>query len=348
MRILIETHHPSDIHFWKYVVRELIEQGHEVKLLSRDRDVMKQLLEAYPWIPFEIVSSMSGNNRIPILELLARQFKVARAIFHFKPDLVASLFGSYTQSAKLLGKRNLIFTDSEFQHFNHKIAHPFADLVYTPECFWKDLGVKHRRYRGYHELAFLDPKYFTPRREVLERLGAKEHNYIILRLSAWNTMHDIGQSGLGESAYDFVQKWKDQYQIFIVPEEGKCDPRLQEHVFNLPPDWFHDALYFARLVLTEGASTASEAACMGVPTVYVNSTEHRGYLDELETKFGLVQGFAEGQAGMKRARELLNEDFEAQRIRLKKSQAEMLAYNEDVTAFTVKVINDQGTSHRNE
>ncbi len=338
MRILIETHHPSDIHFWKYVVSELLAQGHTVKLLSRDRDVMKQLLEAYDWIPSEIISSMSGNNKIPLLEMLSRQFKVAAAIRRFKPDVVASLFGSYTQSAKLFGKRNLIFTDSEFQHFNHRIAHPFADLVYTPACFWKDLGKKHRRYRGYHELAFLNPKYFKPRPEVLDKLGVAAGNYLILRLSAWNTMHDIGQSGLGESAYDFVQKWKDQYRIFIVPEEGKCDPRLQEHIFKLEPDWFHDALYYARLVLTEGASTASEAACMGVPTVYVNSTEHRGYLDELEEKFGLVYGFTTASAGILKTSELLNEAADTQRARLEKARTEMLAYNEDVAEFAVNAI----------
>ena len=347
MRILIETHHPSDIHFWKYVVRELIERGHTVKLLSRDRDVMKQLLEAYPWIPSEIVSSMSGNNRIPLLELLTRQFKVARAIFRFKPDLVASLFGSYTQSTKLFGKRNLIFTDSEFQHFNHRIAHPFADLVYTPACFWKDLGKKHRRYKGYHELAFLAPKYFTPRDEVLKMLGAEERGYLILRLSAWNTLHDIGQSGLGDLAYDFVQEWKAHYKIFIVPEEGKCDPRLQEHVFNLPPDWFHDALHYARLVLTEGASTASEAACMGVPTVYVNSTEHRGYLDELESKFGLVSAFTDGTAGLDKARELLNESTITQQKRLKAARTEMLTYNEDVCAYTVRAITENRAKSTN-
>ena len=338
MRILIETHHPSDIHFWKYVVRELITQGHTVKLLSRDRDVMKQLLEAYDWIPSEILTAMSGNNKIPLLEMIGRQFKVAGAIRRFKPDVVVSLFGSYTQSAKLLGKRNLIFTDSEFQHFNHRIAHPFADLVYTPACFWKDLGKKHRRYRGYHELAFLHPNYFTPRREVLTKLGTEEGKYLMLRLSAWNTLHDIGQSGLGDLAFEFVQKWKDRFRIFIVPEEGKCDPRLKDHIFKLPPDWFHDALYYARLVLTEGASTASEAACMGVPTVYVNSTEHRGYLDELEGKFGLVHGFAEAQPGLAKANDLLDVEQEAQRVERKNAVEAMLEYNEDVTRFTVNAV----------
>jgi predicted glycosyltransferase len=85
----------------------------------------------------------------------------------FKPDVVTSLFGSYAQTAWLLRKPNIIFTDSEFQHFNHRIAHPFATQVYTPACFWKDLGPKQRRYNGYHESAFLHPKYFRPRQEVL-------------------------------------------------------------------------------------------------------------------------------------------------------------------------------------
>lgn len=346
MRILIETHHPSDIHFWKYIVRRLLDAGHTVKLLSRDRDVMKRLLKAYDWIPSEIVSSMSGDNRLPLWEMLGRQFKVAAAIRKFKPDVVVSLFGSYTQSAKLMGKRNLIFTDSEFQHFNHRIAHPFADSIYTPECFWKNLGKKHRRYRGYHELAFLHPDYFSPRPEVLDKLNVEANTYLILRLSAWNTMHDIGQSGLGDRAYAFVQEWKDRYRIFIVPEEGKCDPRLREHIFNLEPDWFHDALFYARFVLTEGASTASEAACMGVPTVYVNSTEHRGYLDELETRFGLVHSFSEPPPGLAKARELLTEDVERQSNRLKQSLSKMFEHNEDVTAFTFKAITGEPQPQR--
>jgi predicted glycosyltransferase len=38
MRILIEAHHPAHIHFWKYPVRELIDRGHEVLMIGRDRD----------------------------------------------------------------------------------------------------------------------------------------------------------------------------------------------------------------------------------------------------------------------------------------------------------------------
>ena len=338
MKILIETHHPSDIHFWKYVVQKLKKRGYTVLLISRDRDVMCKLLEVYDWIPYKIISAMRSNNRIPLLELFVRQVKVAWEIFHFKPDIVLSLFGSYAQSARLFGKPNLIFTDSEFQHFNHRIAHPFADAVYTPKSFWKDLGPKHRKYAGNHELAFIRPPYFSPRESVCEQLGCEKYQYLIVRLSAWNTLHDIGQSGVGELAYDFVQHWKERYKIFIVPEEGKCDPRLTEFVFKLPPDWFHDALYYARLVLTEGASTASEAACMGTPTVYINSTEHRGYLDELEEEYGLVHSFAEPEPGLKKADELLSNDLETLQRSREAKTAKLYDETIDVPEFVVQVI----------
>lgn len=333
MRILIEAHHPSDIHFWKYVVRELAARGHETLVLGRERDVMKQLLAAYDWIPHKIISSMSDKNTLPIAEMLWRQFRVAKEILSFKPDLVASVMGSYTQSAKFLGKRNLIFTDSEHQSFNHRIAHPFADKIYTPDCFWKDLGRKQVRYTGNHELCFLNPKYFKPDTSVCELLGTEPRQYIILRLCAWNTLHDLGQSGLGNDILQFVEKWKDHYDIIVVAEEGRCPPELKKYIPPIPPERFHDALACARLVISEGASTASESACLGTPTVYINSTPLLGYLKELEKDYNLVHCFSSAQPAIAKAHTLLESDStkstsdaSAARKRLYDDQIDLPAY----------------------
>lgn len=305
MRILIEAHHPSDIHFWKYVVHELIKRGHKTLLLARERDVMKQLLAAYEWIPHKTISSMLVKNTFPIAEMLWRQYAVAKEIWSFKPDIVASLMGSYTQTAKLFGKTNLIFTDSEHQNFNHRIAHPFADTIYTPNCFWKDLGRKQVRYAGNHELCFLNPKYFKPDASVCKFYRTEPRQYIILRLCAWNTLHDIGQSGLGDGILQFVEKWKEHYSIIVVAEEGRCPNGLKKYISKIPPDRFHDALAYARLVISEGASTASEAACLGTPTVYINSTPLLGYLHELENTYNLVHCFSSPQPAIAKAHTIL-------------------------------------------
>jgi uncharacterized protein len=344
MRLLIEAHHPAHIHFFKYAIRIWQERGDRVLMLGRDRDVMRRLLSAYGWIPNQIVSTTLGGNRFPMREMLLRQLAVARAVRSFRPSLVLSLMGSYTQSSRLLGVPNIIFTDSEFQSFNHRIAHPFATRIYTPRCFWKPLGPKQRRYAGYHELAFLHPKRFSAQRSVLERLrvnrsaapAAALHpepgEYVVIRTSAWNTLHDIGQSGLGKHFDALMQLLLPRYSVYIVPEGGQLAAQWAAHRLTVPPDEYHDVLGFAALVITEGASTASEAACLGVPAVYVNTTR-RGYLEDQERRYQLVFNFTDADAAMRKIRELLASPPDPRD--LASARERLIAEHVDVTDYVV-------------
>lgn len=348
MRVLIEAHHPAHIHFFKNPVRIWRERNDEVLLLGRDRDVMKRLLAAYDFIPNEVLTHERKNNRIPMQEMLERQLKVLGKIRTFKPDIVASLMGSYAQSSALFRLPNAIFTDSEFQSFNHRIAHPFATRIFTPECFWKDLGKKQRRYRGYHELAFLHPNRFTARPEVLDLLGGVERgSYLIFRISAWNTLHDIGNRGFGDALDDFLAKIVNRVTVFIVPEGGAMPSRWENLRLKIPPDYFHDALAFARFVVTEGASTASEAACLGVPAVYLNTTE-RGYLNDQERRYGLVHNFKEAAPALEKTLDLL--DHPPDPAMLAESQRRLIDDHIDVTPYVVEQIDqllaERGRSRR--
>lgn len=344
MKILLETHHPADIHFFKYSIRELQKRGHEVLMIARDRDVMRQLIHSYDWIDCEIPPRRHQNNRFPMLEMIERQCMVARAIRGFKPHLVASSMGSYTQSAKLLGVPSVIFTDSEFQHFNHRIAHPFADEIHTPYCFYKALGSKQRMYRGTHEMAFLSPERFVPDPSILEGMcGLQHREYVLIRLSAWNTFHDVNHSGMGSEVERFIERFKDRFKIVICAEEDSMPEHLRTYAMQFAPEKYHDALWHARFVLTEGASTASEAACLGVPTVYVNSTESRGYLDMLENDYGLVRGFAKAKLGVDAAIDWLTklDVFELKRLRAKR--LDLFNAHVDVTEHIVNTLERMAT-----
>ena len=60
-----------------------------------------------------------------------------------------------------------------------------------------DLGRKHIRYNGFHELAYLHPNRFKPDISVLDELKVKEgEKFVILRFVSWNATHDFGQAGL--------------------------------------------------------------------------------------------------------------------------------------------------------
>lgn len=336
MNILIEAHHPAHVHFFKNAVRLLRLRGDAVHLLGRDRDVMRDLLDAYDWIPHTLISTAGRTNRLPFGEMLRRQWSVLREILSRRADLVISLMGTYTQGARLAGVPNLVFTDSEFQRAAHAIAHPFATEIFTPECFTKPLGVKQRRYRGYHELAFLHPRYFRADRSVLDRLGEPaKTGYAIIRLSSWNTFHDVGQRGIAGHLDRIVADLSRFVHPLIAPEHGIELGELERYRLRVPPHLFHHVIAFARLVITEGASTASEAACVGVPAVFINSTS-RGYLDDQQKRYGLVQCFRDPVPAISRALDLLENPpapswLERQRLRL-------IDDHVDVTEFLLEQI----------
>ncbi|MGF1530286.1 MAG: DUF354 domain-containing protein [Puniceicoccaceae bacterium] len=339
MRVLLEAHHPADIHFWKYPVREMQARGNEVLMIGRDRDVMRRLLEVYDWIPAEIPKRRTRNNRFPLMEMMDRQWIVARAIRRFKPDVVASLMGSYTQSAKILGVKNVIFTDSEHQSFNHRIAHPFAHEIHTPECFYKDLGGKQRKYRGIHELAFLS-KDNLDFGSVLETRypDLLKQQYALIRLSAWNTFHDIDQKGVGEKLDCFVEELAGKFRVLISAEESCLPEALKPFAGQFEPEDFHAILSGASFVLTEGASTASESACLGIPTVYINSIAQLGYLKMLEDKYSLVRGFSEAESGLAAAIDMVDSLNRDSYETWKKNRQRLLDDSIDVVSYVVNVL----------
>ena len=91
-------------------------------------------------------------------------------------------------------------------------------------------------------------------------------------------------------------------------------------------------LAFARLVITEGASTASEAACLGVPAVYVNTTR-RGYLEDQEQRYGLVHNFTEPDAALRQVTALLESPPRPET--LAEARQRLIDDHVDVTEFVV-------------
>jgi len=306
MKILLEAHHPAHIHFWKFPVQRWLEMGHEVLMIARDRDVMKRLLRAYDWIPATTPPRKNTQNRFPMIEMLGRQWVVSRAIARFRPDVVASLMGSYAQSSKLFLKRNIIFTDSEFQTFNHRIAHPFADEIHTPACLSVDFGAKHHRYPGFHELAYINDEYFDFDDERAPRaLGLTPGDYVFMRLSAWNTLHDIGNRGLEEDELrSLVADIAQRHEILIQGEEGRMPRGLEKYQRSFPPEDYHGVLCHARLVVTEGFTTASETLAMGVPCIVVNALD-ADTVRYQHANYQLVQHLKSSQAAAEAVRRTL-------------------------------------------
>ena len=342
MRILVDMGHPTDVNLFRNVIWELEKRGHELKITAADKENTAMVLKGYGF-DYEL---KKHHERLTskAIGVLTNDFRLYKISKRFKPDIFISSGSPYAaQVSKLLRKPHIAFTNTERAKLAILLMLPFTDVVCTPSCFKKDLGSKQVRFNSYYELAYLHPNYFKPNPEVLEKLNLdKNDKYILLRFSSLTSHHDVGVKGFNfetrKEMHEFIEKIEDYGQVFLT-SEVKLDSELEKYRVNVPTTDFHNFVYFATMYIGEGAKTASEAAVLGVPSIYV-STTRRGYLDELEEKYGLAFTISDKDKALKKAMKLL-EDKDIKNKWQKKRES-MLNEKIDVTKFMVDVIEKGG------
>jgi predicted glycosyltransferase len=348
VKILVDIGHPAHVHFFKNTIWALESKGHEVRVTARDKEVCVALLNSYN-IPHTVLTKMGSGKLSLMKEWLIRDYKLLMLARKFKPDILIGILNpSVAHVSRLLGKKAIIFNDTEHATFAQNITYPFADVICTPTCFNKDIGNKQIRYNGYHELAYVHPNYFTPNPAVLNELGLNEGDiFMILRFVSWNASHDGGHSGI-QSKIKLVQKLE-KYGRVLITSEGQLDKKLEKNKIKVSPEKLHDLLYYATLYIGEGATTASECAILGTHAIYTN-TLRLGYTDEEEEKYDLVYNFSDKNTMEKQAFEKALELLENKDLRIegKKKRERLLKDKIDVTAFMIKFIENYPDSYKND
>ena len=287
MKILIDIGHPAHVHYFKHFIRIMKGKGHEFLIVARDKEITHELCNCYD-LPY--LSRGSGGK-----SLLGKLFYIPKAdlfIYRqakkFKPDILLSFSSTYAAHvSKLIGKPHITLDDTEHAKFELLMYPPFTDTILNPSCFTKDLGVKQIFFNSYTELLYLHSNNFNPNKKVLELLNIKENEeYAIVRFVSWNASHDVAEAGLSNSnKIELVQSLSKKLKVF-VSSEGNMPKEIEKYQFSLPSELMHDALAFARLYVGEGGTTASEAAILGTPAVYINNLS-MGYIED-EKKAGLL------------------------------------------------------------
>ena len=336
MKILLSTAHPAQIHLFKNIILILEQKGHNIKIVTRNKDVSKDLLDAYNFRYTQISNANSGVLGLGV-EMIERIVKILPIIRDFNPDIVLSTMDpSVAIASKIMGKKYISLADTEHAKLLIKITYPFTDVVLTPSCFKSNIGKKQIRYNGYHELAYLHPNYFTPNPAVLNELGlTEEDTFIILRFVSWDAHHDFGHSGIQDKV-ELVQKLE-KYGRVLITSERKLDDGLEKYQIKVSPEKIHDLLYYASLYVGEGATMAAESAILGTPAIYVSSlVGTMGNFVELEEKYGLIFNYSSSDNVLDKAIELI------QRSNLKQEWASkrktLLKDKTDVTAFMIELI----------
>jgi hypothetical protein len=335
LRILFDIVHPADVHLFRATWGELAAAGDEVVITSRHKDVTVRVLDELG-VPHEPISAHGGSVAGLGLELVRRDLALVATARRRVPDVfVANNSPCATHAAFVLRRPSVVFEDTEIHRLNHLLYYPFVTEVHSPASYRKRLGRKHHLYRGYHALAYLHPKRFTPDADVVRRCGVDPTApYIVVRLVDWRALHDVGMHGIGAARWMPIVDALARRGRIIVSAEGPLPPEMQGLAWSGPASAMHHLLAFASGIIGESATMCAEAAMLGVPAVLVDALG-RGYTDELETRYGLCFRFPpeRTEAAAHKLETLLTET-----TRVRAARAKLLADSIELVEYQLEII----------
>ena len=345
MRILISIEHPAWAHQFKQVIWELEKRGHIVKVVAINKDRDLELLDIFN-IKYDIISNTSGKTIIDKgIIFLKTTIKIYQISKRFKPDIyIGRASPMMAINSFLFKKRHIVFADTEHATSCIFFAKLFSDIIFTPNCYKKNLGKKQVRINAYKELFYLHPNCFTPDPAVLSELNlSPADKFIIVRFVAWDAHHDIGHHGIQDMTA-LVQELERYGQVFIT-SEGRLDGGLAKYQIKVSPEKMHDLMYYASLYVGDSPTMATESAILGVPAVLVSSWAYKaGNMEELRDKYGLMFPFSNQDSAIKKAIYLLKNDLD--KLYWFKKRENLLKDKIDVTAFMVEFIENYPESSK--
>ncbi|MBW2283619.1 MAG: glycosyltransferase [Deltaproteobacteria bacterium] len=341
MRVLFDMGHPAHVHLFRIARRHLIDRGHEVFVVARQKDVTHELLKAYgiDFVPGSRIRTGGGR----FLELFEWFVRVRREIVRHHIDVVVSNGSpAGAWAARVVGIPHLAFNDTESSREQRMLYGPASTKIFTPRCLLANYGPKQVRYDGIHDLAYLRPEHFVPDPRVREELGVGPvEDYAIMRFVSWDATHDWLQKKTGVDAYRALSSELARHGAIFISAEGPLPEDLKPYRLPIEPHRFHDALAFATIVVGDGCTPATEAAVLGTPSLLISSvSDTRGYVRFLRRR-GLLEAAKTPREGIEKLRGMMTEP---NRDNIGRSREQLLAETIDVAAY----IADQCESYGNE
>jgi len=331
-KIIFDVGHPAQIHQFKHLYWLLEKEGWEGLFVAKDKEITIDLLEKYK-LSYKVIGKSEKGITKKIFKLPSQIIRFNKIVKDFKPDFILSRFSIHAAYvAKFKRIVNIAFADTEHTNLLDCLTHPLINYKITAYSYNKKFKKNQIRFSANIELFYLHPALFTPDPSILEYLKVKPNEkYVILRFVSWDAHHDIGQTGLSlENKIELVNQLSKYAKVFITSEQ-KLPESLDLYRISIPIEKIHDALAFAHLYIGEGGTMASEAACLGTPSIYVNSLD-AGVFHE-EEKFGLLNNFRDFNGVLSITLSIVKDDDA--KIRNKKNQEKFLARTINVTEFTL-------------
>ena len=297
MRILFYLGHPAHYHLFKHVIRTLEKKGHHLRIVIKEKDVLKDLLDEASLEYEEVKESGPKRNKFDFaLNLFVRDVAMFKIVKKFKPDVMLGTSAEITHIGRLMRIHSIVVNEDDYNvvPWFGRLAYPFASSILAPTVCdvgrWNDKKIG---YEGYHELAYLHPNHFTPDEKVLSLLAPEGEPYFILRFAKLTAHHDEGRKGISPEVAKSVIECLEPHGRVYISSERILEEEFEDYRIAIDPGMMHSALSYASLYIGDSQTMAAEAAVLGTPSIRFNDfVGEINYLEELEHRFGLTYGIS--------------------------------------------------------
>lgn len=333
MNIFVNISHPAHVHLFKYAIKIMCQNGHHVIVGARKKEFTLELLKAYH-INY-VVLTKKGMGLIGLIkELLEQQMKIAKIIKNNSIDLMLQMNGIFNAPVgRFFRIPTLAFSDTENDKWANRFSFTLSKHVFSPTCYSHPVGGSWKNqilYPGYHELAYLSPRYI-PAKIVTE-------DTFLVRFVGWAAGHDIGEKGLSDKQKIELVHILKEFGTVHISSEAPLPEEIASFAHKLHPSEIHNFMMKCRMVVGESATMASEAACLGIPAVFISNTG-RGYTTEQDKKYGLIKHYRlnQWQEIVDRLKRWGSQDLTDE---WQKKRWNMLRDKMDVTSWLVDLVQD--------
>ena len=296
MNILVQLSHPAHFHLYKNAIKNWQDNGHQVHVLIKTKDILEELCQNSQ-IPYHnILPIAHRKSKMGVLwDMVVRDWKIFGFCIKHKIDILSGSTPEVAHVSRVLGRWSVNTGEDDMAVVPAfaKATGPFMQCMLSPVVCDNTPLEKHTvHYPSYHELAYLHPNHFEPSREVVDGYGIDTSKpYFILRFASLNAHHDDGIKGINtEVAQNLVDILSPHGQIYITSER-ELEPQFEPYRIRINPLDMHHVMAFASLYIGDSQTMAAEAGVLGTPFVRFNDFVGRiGYLRELEDVYQLGYG----------------------------------------------------------
>ena len=296
MNLLVQLSHPAHFHLYKNAIKNWQNDGYNVHVLIKTKDILEELLQNSKIPCYNILPVAHRKNKLGVLwDMFVRDWKIYRFCKEHHIDILTGSTPEVAHVSKLLGLYSVNTGEDDMAVVPAfaKSTGPFMQTLLSPiVCDNTPLEKHSVHYPSYHELAYLHPNHFTADKSIVDGYGINtEKPYFILRFSSLNAHHDNGIQGINTAiAQRLVDTLSPHGQIYITSER-ELEPQFEQYRIRINPLDMHHVMAFASLYIGDSQTMAAEAGVLGTPFVRFNDFVGRiGYLRELEDVYQLGYG----------------------------------------------------------